>query len=187
MALAKSHSRNNASGFSLVEVTVATGLLAAALMSLAQLFAMSVQSNTSSRDMTFATVLAQQKLEQLRALAWGFDEIGLPVSDMTTNTAVQPEDPFSGTGLTPSPGDALLGNVQGYHDFVDQWGNTVGFSDEAMYFRRWSVEPLPTNPNNTLVLQVVVGRVRDRGLAEGTHRRIRDEARVMTVKTRKSR
>jgi prepilin-type N-terminal cleavage/methylation domain-containing protein len=190
MALAKSRFSNQ-SGFSLAEVLVATGILATALVSLAQLFAIAVQSNTSARDTTFSTVLAQQKLEQLRALSWGFDELGLPVSDMSTNTGVQPEEPFTGTGLSPSPDDALLTNVDGYHDYVDLFGNIVGFDDnardQAVYFRRWSVEPLPTNPNNTLILQVVVGRMRDRGLAEGTHTRVRDEARVMTVKTRKSR
>jgi type II secretory pathway pseudopilin PulG len=190
MALAKS-SFSNESGFSLAEVMVATGILAAALMSLAQLFAISVQSNTAARDTTFSTVLAQQKIEQLRALSWGFDELGLPVSDLTTNTGVSPEEPFGGTGLSPSPADALLQNVDGYVDFVDAWGNILGTGDnardQAVYFRRWSVEPLPTNPNNTLILQVIVGRMRDRGTAEGTHTRVRDEARVMTVKTRKSR
>jgi type II secretory pathway pseudopilin PulG len=190
MALAKS-SFSNESGFSLAEVMVATGILAAALISLAQLFAMAVQSNTSARDATFGTVLAQQKLEQLRALSWGFDELGLPTSDLATDTAVQPETPIGGTGLSPSPSDALLTNTDGYVDYVDAWGNILGSDgdarDQAVYFRRWSVEPLPTNPNNTLILQVIVGRMRDRGTAEGTNRRVRDEARVMTVKTRKSR
>lgn len=186
--MAKFNSLSSESGFSLAEVLVATAVLATALVSLAQLFAVSIQSNTSARDTTFATVLAQQKLEQLRALAWGFDEIGLPVSDTSTNTAVQPEQPFGGTGLAPSPDDSLKDDVPGWVDFVDQWGKIVDADDaQRMYFRRWSVEPLPTNPNNTLILQVVVGRIRDRGLADGTHVRVRDEARVMTVKTRKSR
>jgi type II secretory pathway pseudopilin PulG len=190
MALAKS-SFSNQSGFSLAEVMVATGILTAALMSLGQLFAISIQSNTSARNATFATVLAQQKVEQLRALSWGFDEVGLPMSDTSTNTAVQPEEPIGGTGLLPSPSDALLTNVEGYVDYVDAWGNIMGSDAEARgkstYFRRWSVEPLPTNPNNTLILQVVVGRIKDRGAAEGTNMRVRDEARLMTVKTRKSR
>jgi type II secretory pathway pseudopilin PulG len=190
MALAKS-SFSKESGFSLAEVMVSTGILTAALMSLAQLFAISVQSNTSARNATFATVLAQQKMEQLRALAWGFDEVGLPVSDTSTNTGVQPEEPNGGTGLSPSPSDALLTNVDGYVDYVDAWGNIMGDDGQArgrsMYFRRWSVEPLPTNPNNTLILQVVVGRIQSRGNAEGTNNRVRDEARLMTVKTRKSR
>jgi type II secretory pathway pseudopilin PulG len=190
MALAKSRFSNE-SGFSLAEVMIATGIMTAALMSLAQLFAIAVSSNTSARHATFSTVLAQQKMEQLRALAWGFDEVGLPISDTSTNTAVQPEAPIGGTGLLPSPSDALLANTDGYVDFVDVGGNILGSDAEArgkaMYFRRWSVEPLPTNPNNTLILQVVVGRIQDRGVHEGTNNRVRDEARLMSVKTRKSR
>jgi hypothetical protein len=56
-----------------------------------------------------------------------------------------------------------------------------------MYFRRWSIEPLPTNPNNTLIIQVVVGRIKDRSVADqSTTQRASEEARIMTVKTRKA-
>ena len=71
------------------------------------------------------------------------------------------------------------------------WRKIVG-KDEipaagAIYTRRWSIEPLPTNPNNTLILQVLVTRNRDRGQADqGNSPRLRDEARVITVKTRKA-
>ena len=189
--MAKSRFSNDA-GFSLIETVVATSLLATALVTVAQLFAMATSSNLSARDTSFATMLAEQKMEQLRSLTWGFDAVGLPVSDLTTNTAVDPEEPTTGKGLSPSPADALKANTAGYFDFVDRWGNVVsdnpqGAAQAPMYFRRWSIEPLPTNPNNTLIIQVVVGRIRDRGLADqSTTRRARDEARLMTVKTRKA-
>jgi hypothetical protein len=49
------------------------------------------------------------------------------------------------------------------------------------------VEPLPTNPNNTLILQVLVTRRQDRGVADaGSVARLPDEARLVTVKTRKT-
>jgi len=52
---------------------------------------------------------------------------------------------------------------------------------------RWSVTPLPTNPNNTLVLQVLVTRNKDRGQAnEGNVRRLAEEARIIAVRTRKA-
>jgi type II secretory pathway pseudopilin PulG len=196
MALARSRFSNfrfsdSEAGFSLAEVMVATGLLATALVAVAQLFAISTSANTSSRNTTFATVLAEQKLEQLRALTWGFDPLGLPVSDITTNTAVTPETPVGGTGLAPSPAKALQENTPGYVDYVDAWGNILGGGqnspDGGMYVRRWSIEPLPTNPNNTLILQVLVARIRDRGTADlGNVARLPDEARLITVKTRKS-
>ena len=171
---------------------VATGLLATALVTLAQLFGMSTRANLGARNTTYAAVLAEQKLEELRSLTWGFDGNGLPISDSTTNTAVTPETPGGGRGLEPSPLSALQENTQGYVDYVDQWGNKVGTGGtappvEAIYTRRWSVTPLPTNPNNTLIIQVLVTRNKARGSAdEGAVARLAEEARLVTVKTRKA-
>jgi hypothetical protein len=55
------------------------------------------------------------------------------------------------------------------------------------FIRRWYVEPLPTNPNNTLIIQVLVTRNRNRGAGdEGSVTRSPEEARLVTVKTRKA-
>jgi type II secretory pathway pseudopilin PulG len=178
-------------GFSLVEVIVATSLLATALVTLAQLFAISTKTNLGSRNTTYATVLAQQKIEELRALTWGFDLQGLPISDTTSDTAVSPEQPNGGSGLAPSPKTALNENTPGYVDYVDQFGKKLGGGAQppanTVYMRRWSIEPLPNNPNNTLIIQVLVTRNRDRGAAnDGAVSRLPDEARLITVKTRKA-
>ena len=192
MGLAKSRSfRSDASGFSLIEVLVATLLLATSLVTLAQLFALSTQSNAGARNTTFTALLAHQKLEELRALTWGFDAQGLPISDTTTNTAVSPETPAGGTGLAPSPGGSLGSNTNGYVDYIGQFGDKLGGGNVAppntVFVRRWSVEPLPSNPNNTLILQVLVFRNNDRGAANnGAGTVLPDEARLVTVKTRKS-
>lgn len=192
MALERSRSSSSSDGFSLIEVLVATLLLAIALASLAQLFALSTRSNMGARNTTFAAVLAQQKLEELRGLTWGFDTQGLPISDISTNTAVSPETSTGGTGLAPSPAGSLGANTNGYVDYIDQFGNKLGGGTSApantVYVRRWSVEPMPSNPNNTLILQVLVFRNRDRGAADnGAGMVMPDEARLVTVKTRKSR
>ncbi len=183
--------RRDETGSTLVEVMIATVILATGVLTMAQLFGAATASNSAARANTFATVLAEQKLEQLRSLTWGFDTQGLPVSDFTTNTTVVPESPTGGTGLTPSPGNALQSNTVGYVDHLDATGQIVGNlgvpPNTAVYTRRWSVEPLPTNPNNTLILQVLVTRNRVRGQAEqGNVGRLPDEARVITVKTRKT-
>jgi type II secretory pathway pseudopilin PulG len=191
--LAKS-SFNNERGFSLVETLVATTLMTVALASLAQLFLISTKANQSARLTTTASVLAQQKMEQLRGLTWGFDMIGLPLSDTTSDLTVVPEQPQGGPGLTPSPYGSLQSNVDGYCDFLDGRGQPLGGGSVAppntVYVRRWSVEPLPTNPNNTLILQVMVTRWRARGTADtdqsGGGKRLPDEARVISVKTRKA-
>jgi type II secretory pathway pseudopilin PulG len=190
--LARFNSSKSDAGFSLIEAVIATGLMAAALASLGQMFAISIANNKTARDGTYATALAEQKMEQLRGLTWGFDILGLPISDTSTNTALPVEAATGGTGLAPSPADTLTKNVDGYVDYIDQFGNILGGGTavlpKTIFIRRWSVEPLPVNPNNTLILQVLVTKSSNRGLADavGSVRRLRDEARLMSVKTRKA-
>jgi hypothetical protein len=178
------------SGFSLLEAVVATGLLAGGIVALGEMFAFSVADNTSSRTRTFAAVLAVQKLEQLRALTWTFDASGTPISDLTTNTALPEPSPAGGTGLSPSPGHSLTSSVDGYVDYVDRRGRIVGGGSSpppgTLYVRRWSIERLPGNPDHTLILQVAV-TIHRRGTAgaNGSARPQREEARVMTIKTRR--
>ena len=190
--LAADDERAGEQGFSLVEVLLATTLLTVAIVSLAQLFAVSTRANTNAKLTTFTTVLAQQKMEQLRSLTWGFDAQGLPLTDTSTNITAAVEAPTGGKGLTPSPVGALGENTDGYCDFLDGNGQSLGGGTtppaNAIYVRRWTVEPLPTNPNNTLVLQVLVARNRSRNAADqavGVDR-LPDEARIISVKTRKA-
>jgi prepilin-type N-terminal cleavage/methylation domain-containing protein len=194
MALAKyrfNNMRKQDSGFSLVEVMVATTILAISLTALAQLFVVATRSNNIARNGTFTQILAEQKMEQLRGLNWGFDVLGLPVSDTTTDTSVVPQFATGGTGLAPSPSNTLQASTDGYVDYLDPNGNSLGggivVPANTSYIRRWYVEPLPTNPNNTLILQVLVTRRRDRGIADaGGVQRLPEEARLVTVKTRKA-
>ena len=182
----------NESGFSLAETIIATGIMAASIAGLGQLFAISVLSNRTARNTTFASVLATQKIEQLRGLTYGFDTLGLPLTDTSTNLAVNPLSPTGGKGLSPSPTGALRANTDGYVDYLDVYGKIVGTGGTTIpngttYIRRWTIEPLPTNPNNTVVLQVLVTRSTSRGKADaGKVERLPDEARIITVKTRKA-
>jgi type II secretory pathway pseudopilin PulG len=197
MALGASASSNE-SGFSLAEVLIATGIMAVSLMSLAQLFAIATRNNVTSRYSTTAAILAEQKMEQLRGLTWGYDAIDLPLSDLTTNVAefeaigeCEAATAGSGVGLTPSPSNTLSQITDGYVDYLDSNGCGLGGGTDmpagAEYIRRWSIEPLPTNPNNTLILQVLVTRRTDRGDADsGNVMRLPDEARLMSIKTRKT-
>ena len=182
--------RGGEAGFSLIETMISVGLLATVALSVAQMFAVSTQANLNAKAQTSATLLAEQRMEQLRSLTWGFDDsgVGLPESDTTTNLTQDPPT-SNGNGLNPSPSDTLRSNVTGYHDFLDAYGAWLGSGGAApagtAYIRRWSVEPLPTNPNNTLILQVQVTPIsRDRTRTNG--RRLRDEVRLVSVKTRKA-
>lgn len=179
-------------GFSLLEVLFATTILTTAVVALAQLFAVSTRANTSARATTFTAVLGQQKMEQLRGLTWGFDSLGLPLTDTSSDTTAAAETATGGSGLTPSPAGTLGANTDGYCDFIDGNGLSLGGGTTppggAVYTRRWSIEPLPTNPNNTLVLQVLVMHNRSRSGADTTVnvRRLPDESRIISVKTRKA-
>ncbi len=185
---------SNSRGFSLVEVLVAMGLLTAVSMGVAQLFALTTRANVTAKGSTSTTSLAEQKLEQLRSLTWGFDLAGqgLPVSDTTTNLTVTPPT-HDGSGLNPSPVDSLEQNTAGFVDFLDGAGGWVGTGDtppaSAVYIRRWSITPLPTNPNNTLVIQVLVTPVTSelaRVQSQGPRTRMAGDSLLVTVRTRKA-
>jgi len=185
---------SNSRGFSLVEVLVAMGLLTVVSMSVAQLFALTTRANVIAKGATSTTSMAEQKLEQLRSLTWGFDLSGqgLPVSDTTTNLTVTPPT-HDGSGLNPSPADSLEQNTAGFVDFLDGGGQWVGTGDKppasAVYIRRWSITPLPTNPNNTLVIQVLVTPVVSemaRVKSQFTRTRMAGDSLLVTVRTRKA-
>ena len=181
-------------GFSLIEVVVSMGLLTAVSLGVAQLFALTTRANLIAKGQTSTTAMAEQKLEELRGLTWGFDleGQGLPLSDTTTNLAVYPPA-HNGSGLNPSPSDSLEENTPGFVDFVDGSGTWVGTGTtppaSAVYIRRWSIQPLPTNPNNTLVIQVLVTPVASESArVESAFSRTRmvGDALLVTVRTRKA-
>jgi prepilin-type N-terminal cleavage/methylation domain-containing protein len=192
MVSAKCSSSNR--GFTLVEVLVSLAILTLVSLGVAQLFAVSTKANWIARGQTSSTALAEQKMEQLRSLTWGFDSTGtgLPVSDTSSNLAYTPPT-SNGGGLNPSPSDSLDANRSGYFDYLDRNGGWVGTGDQipvtAAYVRRWSIQPLPTNPNNTLILQVLVSTIANeqgRSAAAGGRRRMPGDAVLTSVKTRKA-
>jgi hypothetical protein len=178
-------------GSSLLEAIIASGLMAGALAALGQMFAIAVANNRSARAGSYATVLALQKMEQLRALTWAFDTLGQPISDTASDTAAPIETPTDGTGLSPSPADTLVSNTDGWVDYLDESGNSLGggraLPPGAVYVRRWAVEPLPSNPADTIVIHVrVTTRVGREANAHASGARLPDEARLISVKTRKA-
>jgi prepilin-type N-terminal cleavage/methylation domain-containing protein len=195
MPLAESRSTSRDAGFTIVEVLVALLIIAVAALGVAELFAVSIRSTHGARNQTSTSVLAAQKMEQLRGLTWGFDDTGtgLPVSDLSTDLSMDPAA-AGGGGLNPSPPGTLNANVAGYVDYLDERGQWVGTGAQppstAVYIRRWSIEPLPTNPNNTLVFQVLATTVKQEASAAnapGPRQRLIDDALIVSVKTRKAR
>lgn len=173
-----SPSRDEA-GFSLIETIVATALLAGSIAMLGQLLAMSIVNNAHSRAVTYGGILAAQKMEQLRSLLYAFDPNGLPITDTSTNVAVSPAAAGGGRGLSPSPDSALRNDTSGYVDYLDGRGEWLGTGTTppvgTVYVRRWSIEPLPIDRPDALLLQVVVSGFRSRG----------DQVRLVSLKVRK--
>ena len=171
-------------GFSLLETLVAVTLLSIGVGSLAQLSVIAADANRRARVITTASLLAQQKMEQLRALTWRFDPIGLRVSDETSDTSVTPEAPTGGAGLSVSPAASLATNTAGFCDFVDASGRLLGdgaggsaVPPGTLYIRRWSIAPVPADPDNTIAIQVLVTTTGAQHSGES--------ARLVSVRTRR--
>jgi type IV pilus assembly protein PilV len=58
--------RKNQKGFTLVEVMISMVILAVGVLGLAPLMVLSIYSNTYSQDLTRATAVAQDRIEQLK-------------------------------------------------------------------------------------------------------------------------
>ena len=139
---------------------MATAVITVGVASLAQLFVAAASANRLAASSSTTLLLAEQKMEQLR----------------------------SETGLSASPPGTLSVDTAGYVDYLDESGASLGTSSVTRpagtaYICRWSIEPLPGSPVNTVVLQVLVmpWPSRDRG-GHGDLTRVPGEARLVSVK-----
>jgi len=85
----KTESFESECGFSLIEVVIAAGLVAGAFAALAQVFAISIATNAAAGGGSAATVLAVQKMEQLRALPWSARAPGVDYVDRAGNVLAE--------------------------------------------------------------------------------------------------
>jgi prepilin-type N-terminal cleavage/methylation domain-containing protein len=180
-------------GLTLIEVLVGMVVLSVAALGSAGLSVTSLNMAAAARLQTMTTVLAAQKMEQLRALAWRFADSGvlLPVSDVVTDLSGDPMA-AGGTGLSSSPGGTLLANTVGYVDYLDKHGAWAGNGGSppaaAVFIRRWNVAPLPWSPTDAIVLRVLVTTVVRETQASliPPRRRLAGDAMLVTVLTRKA-
>ncbi len=173
-------------GMTLVEVLIAAALFAVVTMGVAWVVVIATQSAFRARQHTMATVLAVERMEQLRALDWGFGDAAAPAntSDLSTDVGVVPAR-SGGPGLSVAPVSSLTVNTAGYADYLDGDGGWIGAGPVppagAAFVRRWNVARLGP-VSDARVLQVVVSS--SRGAAADPARP--DDVRLVTVKARKA-
>jgi hypothetical protein len=156
-----------AAGFALLDVMFAVVLLSMAAAGVARLAALVPSAHLLAREQTRSAILAAQKMEQLRALAWG------PVEDRTTDLSADPPQ-AGGTGLAASPDDALEADTAGFVDYADAAGAWIGSGPGpppgTTYVRRWAIRRLALDPERLLVFQVVVTTLRREARRSSTAR-----------------
>jgi hypothetical protein len=161
--------KRNDAGFALIG-SLLVASLATVLLTLVQKIGQDRAAATAPARPTLTSILAEQKLEHLRGLSWGFDDAGVPLMDAE---------------LALSPQGALQRDTIGYVDYLDSRGFVLGGGsvapDRTIYVRRWSIEPLKTNPDNSIVIQVAVSPHRKRDLAQGSSRLVAVRTREVTT------
>lgn len=130
----------SASGFTLLETLIATGMLITAFAGLAHLFALSVRFTRDSGQFGAALVAAQDKLESLRSLRFGYDADGNPVTD---------------SRLSVSPTTSLDEDIASWCDRLDDQGNVV-VDPPASFVRRWRVRQAAADDPAAIVIDVCV-------------------------------
>ena len=84
-------------GFALLEALVASALLVVGVLSLAQIFTLAARGDVTAHRLTIASVLAAQKVEELRSSSWSVGAEGVDrIGEFTRRWSVTP------LGIDPS-------------------------------------------------------------------------------------
>lgn len=163
---------------------IAAGIFATALVALADLMTRAVVAGLAARRTTYAVLLAQQKVEELAALGYGYDAAGAAATDVSSDTAQSPTAASGGTGLMSS-GASLDHDTFGFVDYVDGWGaRRTSQADGGLFVRRWSIARPPGWADDGLVVQVYVSDRPARAPGAVPGHRLAGEARLFTVRAR---
>ena len=80
-------------GFALLEALIASTLLVVGVLSLAQIFALAARADITAHRLTVASVLAAQKVEELRSTPWSVSAEGVDrIAEFTRRWSVTPLD-----------------------------------------------------------------------------------------------
>ena len=119
-------------GTTLVEALIAIGILAGAVVVLAGLSSVAVRTTALARERSVAALLALEKMEEVC-----LDAASSPLS----------------------PANAWAADTPGHLEYLNSRGGLLAGRRGAVYVRRWSVTPLPSDAN-LLAIQVAVAPCR---------------------------
>jgi len=80
--------RTNSKGFTLIEVLITLVIMAVSLLALAGLMATTTKSNAAGGHITEASTLAQDRLEELRAVQWDNIPVGMASDQRSGSTGM---------------------------------------------------------------------------------------------------
>ena len=104
-------------------------------MGAAELIVVALASTRDTGEETAASLLALQKIEELRAADW------------------------TSTAMVPSPAESLDVSIAEYSDLVDGRGQqvaAVGPTPSTVFVRRWNIQPLASGAATGVVVRVLV-------------------------------
>lgn len=173
-SVARDDAARPVNGFSLVETMIALGILAVIAAGVLPLGLLATNTTENQGHlMARCTEYAQDKTEQLFALAWG---------DTTSDTRVFPATTTGGTGLAIGGTTSTAAPVTGYVDYLDVNGNVLASAGGApatwFYARAWAV----TAPVGSVNLKQISVRTTVRAAALGGSGRV-PESTVSVLKT----
>ena len=133
-------------GFTLVEAVIGLALVGTVCLTAALAIVAGRGIGQRARHETIGTVAARARLADLASLTFAIDSgpTGEPIERTDTTTDLTCDPPAAGgSGLTPSPPDALGVDRVGYVDYLDDTGRSLGAGDaaraQAAYVRRWAI------------------------------------------------
>ena len=131
-------------GFSLIETMIALGILAIVAAGVLPLGIIAAKSTENHGHLNARTTeYAQDKIEQLMALAYG---------DASTDTRVFPALAAGGSGLTVGGSVNTAAPVALYVDYLDDRGNLSNAAANWYYMRAWQITQVRPNLKQITVI-----------------------------------
>ena len=147
---------NNQSGFTIIEVAVASIITMVGLIFLASLFTLAISQNRVVKQFTSTTALAQEKIEELNAIDYG-DDMMTPGGSLKNQIKVGNNNYFDEIFIDDTTGEVKT-------------GTQIPQGEVPHYRRYWKIENDP-ELINTIIISVRVAALqagRNTGMAEET-------------------